>query len=357
MALVLFWLSTLLILSIVFGMFLAWGWAFRRLATGAPLWPESPIHPLPTAQWGAGTILLAVVLYLGTGFAVGTTYSALTGSEAAEREAKQADDEAQTEKPKADDEPTETKHSPLETILLTSLASVLFCLIAFPIFRWRSNIRPSDLGLFMDRWRLQIRFGIVAALLAAPVTYAIQIGATKIWKVNQHPVQQMMTERFTPIVAALALILTVFLAPLVEETLFRGILQRWLTRLFGHGRLSVPPPLPPIVPPSTDADAPAPSEQPLAEWPDEPPLALDLPESPHGEPGAGMAIVATSIIFAALHGAQWPAPIALFVLSLVLGAVYQKTGSLLASMVLHGAFNGFSTLLLIAQLAGQHLRQ
>lgn len=340
---------TLLILSIVFAMLLAWSWMLKRLATRSPICPESPIHPLPAAHWGAGTIMLAVVLYLGTGFVVGTTHAALTGSRDADREANQAEAEAAPGKPKTDEASTEKKRpDPLTTILLTSVTSILFCLVAFPAFRWRSKIEPSDLGLFPDHWRLQIRYGVVAALLAAPATYAIQIAATRIWKANEHPVQEMMQERFTPLVALLALLLTVFLAPVVEETLFRGILQRWLTRLFGSGRLSVPPPLPPL------AES-APGDHPPVEWTDEP-LVLNLSDSAAGEPGAGMAIVATSIIFAALHGPQWPAPIALFVLSLVLGGVYQKTGSLLVPMVLHGVFNGFSTLLQIAHVAGQQIQ-
>ena len=40
--------------------------------------------------------------------------------------------------------------------------------------------------------------------------------------------------------------------------------------------------------------------------------------------GRGLAaIVVTSLIFAAVHGPQWPAPIALFILSVVIGYVYQ----------------------------------
>jgi hypothetical protein len=39
--------------------------------------------------------------------------------------------------------------------------------------------------------------------------------------------------------------------------------------------------------------------------------------------------------------------VAIFLLSLGLGTLYQRTGSLVASFVLHAAFNGFSTLTLI----------
>ena len=57
----------------------------------------------------------------------------------------------------------------------------------------------------------------------------------------------------------------------------------------------------------------------------------------------------TSLIFAGLHFQQWPAPIALFPLSLMLGYVYQRTGSLFASMAMHATFNGVS--MVIALLA------
>src|SRR5262249_28766190 len=71
--------------------------------------------------------------------------------------------------------------------------------------------------------------------------------------------------------------------------------------------------------------------------------------APTGASGlAGIAV--TSVIFAAMHGPQWPAPIALFVLSFVIGYVYQRTGSLIAAICMHATFNGFSTLLLLGFL-------
>src|SRR5205814_3907184 len=58
----------------------------------------------------------------------------------------------------------------------------------------------------------------------------------------------------------------------------------------------------------------------------------------------GVAIVLTSLFFAAVHAAQWPAPIALFVLALAIGTVYERTGSLIAAVCMHAVFNGISTL-------------
>jgi hypothetical protein len=64
--------------------------------------------------------------------------------------------------------------------------------------------------------------------------------------------------------------------------------------------------------------------------------------------------VITSAVFAAVHLPQWPAPLAIFFLSVGLGAVYQGTGSLIASLVMHALFNGLGTMMLfLAILAGR----
>ena len=76
------------------------------------------------------------------------------------------------------------------------------------------------------------------------------------------------------------------------------------------------------------------------------PENVNLPYRPRSTLWTGVAIVLTSLIFAALHAAQWPAPIPLFLLAVGLGVVYQRTGSLLAPIVMHAVFNGFSTLML-----------
>ena len=348
-------------MSILFGMLIAWGWAFRRLGTGAPLLPQTPLRPLPTAHWGAGTVLLVIVLYLGANLAVGFAHSALTGP----RGAAGAGDHAEPGTAMESSEPGETPdkpkgRSPLEIVLLTCAANLAFCALAFPLLGRLSKIGPSHLGLFRDHWPRQVWFGVVAALLATPATYVVQFIAVSIWRVSEHPVQKMMAEQLTPGVAALAFLSTVILAPLVEETMFRGIFQRWLTRHFGSERRPVPPPVSPVSPPPAgDATAPF-GEPPASETSIEPkaePLVPDVSGSTAGDSGAPRAIVLTSILFAAMHGAQWPDPIALFVFSLVLGTVYQRTGSLLAAMVLHGAFNGCSTILALAQQLSSHLQE
>ncbi len=84
--------------------------------------------------------------------------------------------------------------------------------------------------------------------------------------------------------------LVVIAAPLIEEVMYRGILQRVMVQV-GMGR-----------------------------WP---------------------AIIATSAIFALMHVdvAQWHAVAAIFVLSVGFGWVYEKTGRLAAAVTMHALFN------------------
>ncbi len=66
-----------------------------------------------------------------------------------------------------------------------------------------------------------------------------------------------------------------------------------------------------------------------------------------------MANVAVSLLFAALHYTVWPTPVPIFFLSLALGLLYQRTGSLVAPMALHMTFNAVSTILMFLVM-GMH---
>jgi hypothetical protein len=144
---------------------------------------------------------------------------------------------------------------------------------------------------------------------------------------------------------------------MIEELLFRGLVQGWLTRL-----ISVKPPslaeldsgqilaLEAETHPPLPLREDRPENESPGEEPSEPPLVSTI--TPTRFPL--VAIIATSFAFAALHAPQWPAPIAIFVLSLCLGTVYWKTGSLIAAMALHAAFNGVSTLMSFLEALARH---
>jgi hypothetical protein len=191
----------------------------------------------------------------------------------------------------------------------------------------------------------------------------------------------MLQENFSPGVACLAFLTAVVLAPVFEEMLFRGLIQSWLVKAFDRldGRLrparSNQAPAPPsrdmsiladsladitLADPDLDRFPPGPDpENGYWEAESEPPnpvrvddlqadaaKSCDIPDRPRSPFWTGAAIALTSLIFASLHAAQWPAPIPLFLLALGLGVVYQRTGGLIAPICMHAIFNGFSTLML-----------
>lgn len=63
----------------------------------------------------------------------------------------------------------------------------------------------------------------------------------------------------------------------------------------------------------------------------------------------GRAIWSSAVLFAAVHSAVWPSPIALFVLALGLGYVTARTRSWLPAAVAHGLFNLVSTLFVFSR--------
>lgn len=202
-------------------------------------------------------------------------------------------------------------------------------LVVLPLsLRAFSGAKPADLGLDLKGGRHSARVGAVAFLIVTWPVNIIHVLCASVWKPQKHPLEEMVRGGLNFGVAYLAVLSAVVLAPAVEEFLFRGVVQSWLTSLFQRWA-------------AAKATA---SEVWLEELPPE-----DVPAAESSiEPSwtTYLPIVLTSAVFAIAHSAQWPAPIPIFVLSLALGTIYQRTGSLIASFVLHALFNGFSTLLL-----------
>ena len=114
------------------------------------------------------------------------------------------------------------------------------------LVRYTAGARLADLGLTLVDWRRQMAIGAAAALLMTPAVYAVQSVAVRIWKSQHHPVEQMVLGEFSFGIALLAIVSTVVLAPMIEELLFRGIVQRWLVKLAGPRRESPPPAIPEV---------------------------------------------------------------------------------------------------------------
>jgi membrane protease YdiL (CAAX protease family) len=251
-----------------------------------------------------------------------------------------------------------------EKIGLVSVINVALLAIVPALVRATSGARAADLGLRAGSLGAEVRLGALAFLLFCPVVYAINFAASLIWKPLKHPLEEMVRNEFTPAVVPLAIVSAVVLAPAAEELIFRVIIQGWLTQAFRKARGK---PAPPGGPDLLETLAECPATPRLEGWIESETtvnVPLDRPDPAAGtEPCAGVApgrghrwedlkpIVYVSAFFAIVHLPQWPAPIAIFLLSIGLGLVYQRSGSLVASFVMHAMFNGLGTLVLLWSLA------
>lgn len=223
-------------------------------------------------------------------------------------------------------------------MLISSIANALLLITLPLLLRATSRAGLGDLGLTTVEFSSHVRFGVMAFLLFSPVVYAINglmVLASRAAGVEplKHPLEQMVRGEFSLKTAFLAMISAVVLAPLVEELFFRGVFQGWLSKRFGRRVRGEAEGLP---------DG---SESPTS-WP-----SLEIEEDGVGSrPRTLWPILLTSAFFALVHAEQWPAPVAIFVLSLGLGFVYQASGSLVSSIVMHALFNLLGTLILFNAL-------
>ena len=160
-------------------------------------------------------------------------------------------------------------------------------------------------GLEPARQAKAIRWGVAGALLFLPAAWGLQsLSAWTIELVTRHPAQaqqliQMMKQADSPWIERLFMgVLAVMIAPVVEEMMFRGILYPTIKQ--------------------------------------------------NGSPRAAWWM--TSLLFAAMH-LNAPTFVPLAVFSLLLIFLYEKTGSLWASITAHSLFN-FTNFVLAMLAAG-----
>jgi membrane protease YdiL (CAAX protease family) len=273
----------------------SWRLLTRRNRSGQALVDSRPREPVP---WKAIDVLLVFALYAALSLFAARLGLSLAGVEVT--------GESKTEL--ADLEPQQAA----TIVLAGSAGSLLSMLLAGLLLRWRAGASLADLGLATDGLVHDVKWGVVAFFGITPAVYALQWALVRYVKESAHPLVELL-ERSTEVPLLLAALLAaVVVAPLVEEFLFRVVLQGWMERQ------------------TAGSEAPV-ARRGIRYWIRNP-------------------VVGSSFVFALMHLGHGPDPIPLFFLALVLGYLYQQTHRMWASTTVHFCNNACSLMLFLLAL-------
>ncbi|MHB1422211.1 MAG: CPBP family intramembrane glutamic endopeptidase [Gemmataceae bacterium] len=230
------------------------------------------------------------------------------------------------------------------------------------LFSAFSHTRLDQLGLTTARFGRNVLLGLASWLALVPPVFGIFLllryldSQSGEQAVEKHALEQLAQLHLFLAEWIMLFFTAMVSAPLLEELLFRGVLQPWLAarRWGGHaamlGALALAIGyrgermrtawLEGIVPLATAA---APALFVLALLP------IYLLMCRRGRTPLAPAIFATSLLFACTHAGVWPTPIPLFVLALGLGVLAVRTRGLVGPIVLHSLFNGISCVQLLIE--------
>jgi membrane protease YdiL (CAAX protease family) len=99
--------------------------------------------------------------------------------------------------------------------------------------------RPFQLGLSSHGWPQQVIAGCLSWLVLTPVVLLLFTVLTEWTTPDEHTLVQVVRENPQPVDWLLIVISAIICAPLLEELVFRGVLQPWLTRASWVGHVMV----------------------------------------------------------------------------------------------------------------------
>ena len=187
----------------------------------------------------------------------------------------------------------------IATIVLNSIATVV-AILAVLLWMKLQGLSFEQAGFLPTTKHVMI--GFAGALMVLPPVMLLQgLLASQIR--YEHPLLEVLQENVSWRVMLAMAISASFIAPVVEEIYFRGLLQGFLEKLSVIQQESPEMPL----------------RRPL--WP----------------------AFLSSLLFALAHSGQGPAPISLFFLALAIGYLYRQTGSIWPGLIIHFVLNATST--------------
>lgn len=240
------------------------------------------------------------------------------------------------------------------TVLSTPLQ--VWCMLL--LLRASSDTRPYQLGWTDHRFRANLLVGLLYWGCVTPAVLLLHLVVSRLYDVvlhappDQHSITKLMQETGAPADWVLTVLSAVVAAPLIEETLYRGILQPWLTGrayrcdlVFGGSLLlALLFREEGLARALTARD----SWQVFLEL--HPTLFVFLLLPLHlwlrnRQPSlVACAIFNAALFFAVWHTTVWPTPVPLLLLGVVLGFLAYRTQSLVSPIVLHAVFNSVAVL-------------
>ncbi len=243
--------------------------------------------------------------------------------------------------------------------------AALLTIIVAHLAGWRGGI-----GLGISRLGRGLLVGAAALLLIIPWMMTSAIGLQIVRKALGYPLDaaheliRAIRESPEPNLIFWGFVSAVVVAPLAEEILFRGFLQTslvhawsWLLdrrdpggaafQIVAPGQPDAPTP---GIPPEAEPRSPLLTATPMLGYAHPAPPRPPPRRYPPSAVARWTAIAITSVVFALLHEA-WSIPL-IFLLSLGLGYIYERSGSLWACILVHFGFNGLNMLFLLPVILG-----
>jgi membrane protease YdiL (CAAX protease family) len=126
-----------------------------------------------------------------------------------------------------------------QRIVLAPLTLPLLFAVYFWLLHWAHGTHPTHVGLSRGRWRANLRLGLAAFCLATPPVLGLYLLALLVTNQTPHQFEKIAREGLLGFEWALLGFNAIVAASLLEEWLFRGLLQGWLRRASPIGHLIV----------------------------------------------------------------------------------------------------------------------
>jgi membrane protease YdiL (CAAX protease family) len=306
---------------------IGWLWIAVKLARGA----QVSVEHQPIVPWGLVDIYLIIALYLLLPALLVGSMSLLLQTSPAESNTAESIGIPEIDYAKM-------AFAGLGRLLVIGMASLYLFV--------RYQTKAAELGFDFGRSLVHLRTGLLASVLLIPPVMLLHVGLSKLVP-YEHATLESLKSQMTTTMFLTVLFSAGLASPLVEEFLFRGIVQGFLERCSRLGLADIGE----IIwggRSNRDQQSLAESSEPAAKTVAKP-LAIsgDL-HSPRSLWNIRQIwpIVASSVIFALMHLGQGLAPIPLFFLALGLGCLYWWTHSLIPGIIVHLILNVWSVIVL-----------